>query len=80
MGLEAVAIFLVLISICAVPIYGLVSGRKSTVVLVLSAVVSVLAVIGAWYSWAESRSVPWTVGYGVMAAVAFGSMVRQRVR
>ena len=75
MGFEAIVVLLVLMAVFAALIYGCVSGKRSAVMIAISAAVAVLATIGAWYSWAESRSVPWAAGYGVMAVMALGYLV-----
>ena len=31
----------------------------------------------AWYAWAESRAVGWTLGYGLLTLLACGSAIRQ---
>ena len=40
-------------------------------------VVTAILSLGAWYSWAESNSIPWTLGYSTIAAISLTGAIRQ---
>ena len=77
MNFTAAALFAGLILAVAVALGGLIAEHRSPLVGVVAGLVAVLAALGAWYSWAESRSIPWTVGYGVVALTALASSIKQ---
>lgn len=61
----------------AVVVSGLFSSEKSIGVALFSLVVAVLAAGGAAYAWTESHSLPWTIGYGVIAVLSVSSAAHQ---
>lgn len=77
MGFAGAAFFLAAIATVCVALWGLFSRRRSVVVGVIAASVALLAAGGAWYAWTESQSMPWTVGYGVVAVTGIASAMRQ---
>ena len=77
MGFAGTAFFLAAIGALCVAIWGLLSKQRSAFVGVIAASVAVLAAVGAWYAWAESRSIPWTVGYAALAVVSVAAAIRQ---
>jgi len=77
MNIAGAAIFLGIIAALGVALWGLVAKQRSAVVGVIAVVVALLAAGGAWYTWAESKSIPWTIGYGVVALVSLASAMRQ---
>ena len=79
MNIASAAIFLGMLAALGVAIRGLVAKQRSAVVGVIAAAVALLAAGGAWYAWAESKSIPWTVGYGVIVVGSIASAIRQFV-
>ncbi len=79
MGFASTAFFLAAIGALCAAIWGIFSKQRSAFVGVIAASVAVLAAVGAWYAWAESQSMPWTVGYGVVAVAGVASAMRQCV-
>ena len=77
MNITSAVIFLGLIAVLCLTLWGLVAKRRSRVLGVIAAAVALMAAGGAWYAWAESKSVPWTVGYIVIVVVSLASMMRQ---
>ena len=77
MTLASTATFLILILAAALAIWGLFAGHKSVLVGLASGIVAILAALGAWYAWAESNSLPWTLGYGLIFLMAVASSIRQ---
>jgi hypothetical protein len=57
--------------------WGLVTSRRSAAVGVVALAVALVASVGSWYSWAESNSLPWDAGYGLVALAALASATRQ---
>jgi hypothetical protein len=79
MNLASAAIFLGVIAALCVALWGLFSRRRSVIGGVIAASVALLATGLAWYAWAESQSIPWTLGYGVVAVASVASAIRQCV-
>jgi len=77
MNIASAVIFLGMIAALGLALWGLVAKQRSPVIGVIAAAVAFLAAGGAWYAWAESKSVPWTVGYGVVALACLASTMRQ---
>lgn len=77
MNLTTAIILLGLVGVLAITMYGLFNRAKLVLLGVIALLVVVLALLGAWYSWAESRSMPWTLGYATVAAVGLASAIRQ---
>jgi len=51
-------------------------SRRSIAIAVVAAVVAVLAAGCGWYAFAESRSVPWTIGYAVLSLVSLSVAIK----
>ncbi len=79
MNIASAAIFLGLLAALGIALWGLCAEQRSAVVGVIAAAVALLAAGGAWYAWAESKSIPWTVGYGVVVVGSVASAIRQFV-
>ena len=77
MNFVSAVIFLGMIAVLGLALWSLVANQRSAVAGVIAAVVALLAAGGAWYAWAESKSVPWTIGYGVVALACMASAMRQ---
>ena len=77
MNLASAAIFLGVIAALCVALRGLFSRRRSVIGGVIAGSVALLATGLAWYAWAESQSIPWTLGYVVVAVASVASAVRQ---
>lgn len=79
MGFEFIGFVVMVLLALAVVGYGLFASRRSTIIALVALAVAVLAAGGAWYAWAESRDLPWTIGYGVVVVVSIASAARQFV-
>jgi hypothetical protein len=72
MGGYGAVIFVGVIVALAFVVRGAFAKRRSIAVTLVALPLSVLAAGGAWYAFAESQSLPWTIGYGVVALVSIG--------
>jgi hypothetical protein len=79
MGSQGAIIFLVATAALAVVAWGAFRSRRSIVVAVIALIVGLLAAGCNWYSYAESQSVPWATGYGVVALLS-ASVVMKHIR
>ena len=70
MGSTAFVVLFALISAAIYLSYAAFAGSRSPLLLVVAIAFSTLASGLAWYSWAESQSVPWTIGYLSVAVVS----------
>jgi hypothetical protein len=77
MNFETVVLLLALFSLFGVVAWGLFSEQRSSAVGLFAILLAVIAAGCAWYAWAESRSIPWTIGYGILFAVSAASAIRQ---
>jgi hypothetical protein len=81
MSFGGAAIFLFLIAaVCAVLMALFVRPRRLLVSVplgLIAASAAPLAALGAWSAWAESHSIPWTVGYAALAVVSVAAAIRQ---
>ena len=77
MNIVSAVTFLGMIAVLGIALWGLVAKPRSRVIGVIAATVALMAAGGAWYAWAESKSVPWTIGYGVVALACMASAMRQ---
>jgi peptidoglycan/LPS O-acetylase OafA/YrhL len=77
MNFTTAAIFLGILAGLAVALWGLFSKRRSATIATIAILVAILAAGGGWYAWAESESIPWTIGYAVVAVACLASAVRQ---
>jgi len=77
MDLTTAGIFLGGIVALGITLWGLFSARRSPIIAVIGALVAVLATVGAWYAWSETKSTPWTVGYAMIVLAAIASSLRQ---
>ena len=77
MNITSAVIFLGMIVVLGFVLRCLVAKQRSRVFGVIAAMVALMAAGGAWYAWAESKSVPLTIGYGVVAVACVGSAMRQ---
>jgi len=77
MNPDSTLIFLAMIAAVCVVVWGLFNQRRSMLLAAIAACVTILAALGAWYAWAETQSVAWTVGYGVLAVAGKVAAIRQ---
>ncbi len=56
--------------------WALTTSQRSIMVVLIAAVVAPMAALVAWYAWAESRDIPWTVGLGAVALAGVAAAVR----
>ena len=79
MGFGFVGFALMILLALAVVAYGLLGSKKSIGVALIAVAVAVLAAGGAWYAWAESHDMPWTIGYSVVVVISIAAAARQFV-
>lgn len=68
--LVVAVLFLILIA------WGLFTPRRNVAFGVLGILILPVAVLGAWYSWMETQSPGWTIGYGVLAIIGIANAFR----
>jgi hypothetical protein len=79
MGSSGAIIFLGATLALGVVVWGAFRSRRSIAIAVVAVFVAVLAAGCGWYAFAESRSLPWTIGYGVVALLSVGVGVKHVV-
>ena len=79
MGFGFVGFAVMILLALAVVAYGLFSSKRSIGIALIALAVAVLAAGGAWYAWAESHDIPWTIGYGMVTVISIASAARQFV-
>ncbi len=79
MNIASAAIVLGLLAALGISLWGLFAEQRSAVVGVIAAAVALLAAAGGWHAWSETKSIPWTVGYGVIVVGSVASAIRQFV-
>lgn len=72
MGGYGAVIFIGVIVALAVVVRGAFAKRRSIAVALISLPLALLAAGCAWYAFAESQSLPWTIGHGVVALLSVG--------
>ncbi|MDV6034223.1 MAG: hypothetical protein F9B45_29840 [Phycisphaera sp. RhM] len=66
------AVFLVVFAVSvAYLLRSAVTGSRSPMPLIVAVAIIAMATLGAWYAWAESRSLGWTLGYLGVALATF---------
>ena len=80
MGSQGTAILLVLLLALALTLWGLFAKQQSFLVGMIAGIVAAVMALGAWYAYAESNSMPWTIGYGVVCLMALAASIRQFAR
>ena len=76
MGLQTAIVFIGVAVALAVTVWGAFRSRRSILVGVLALPVATLCAGCGWYAYAESRSLPWTTGYGVVALLSLVVAIR----
>ena len=76
MGLQTAIVFVGVAAALAVTAWGAFRSRRSILVGVLALPVATLCAGCGWYAYAESRSLPWTTGYGVVALLSLIVAIR----
>ena len=76
MNLTSAIVLLLFLLVIALGIYGIFRSRRSILIGLSSLVLATLAGLGSWYSFAESHSLPWTIGYAILALVGTVSAFR----
>jgi hypothetical protein len=79
MGSPGAIIFIGAIVALAVVVWGAFRSRRSIAIAVVAVFVAVLAAGCGWYAFAESQSLPWTIGYGVVALLSVGVGVKHMI-
>jgi uncharacterized membrane protein len=70
MGNPGAFIFLGAVAGLAVVVWGAFQSGRSIVVAAVCAVVALPAAVCSWYAYAESQSLPWTIGYGLVVLLS----------
>ena len=70
MGYQGAIIFIGAIVALAVVLWGAFRSRGSLAIVAVAVFVAVLAAGCGWYALAESKSIPWTIGYGVVVVLS----------
>lgn len=70
MGPAAAIIFLAAVLAVAVVAWGTVTRRRSIAIALVALGVAGLAALLSYYALVESQSVPWALGYGVVAVLS----------
>ncbi|HAA59882.1 MAG TPA: hypothetical protein DCE39_02985 [Planctomycetaceae bacterium] len=76
MGLQTAIVFVGVAAALGVTAWGAFRSRRSILVGVLALPVATLCAGCGWYAYAESRSLPWTTGYGVVALLSLVVAIR----
>jgi hypothetical protein len=71
-------VFIGVIVALAVVVRGAFTQRRSAGVAVTAMVLALLTAGCGWYAFAESHSLPWTIGYGVVALLSIGVGIKHR--
>ncbi len=82
MNISTALILLVALVVLATIGFGL-FGRRHPAIGIVALLAVPVAALGGWYAWAETGSVPWTIGYGAVAlggAAAAARNLRSRSR
>ncbi len=79
MGFGFVGFALMILLAIAVVTFRLFGSNRSISIALIALPVAVLAAGGAWYAWAESQDMPWTIGYGVVVVISIAAAARQFV-
>ena len=72
MGSAGALILVGVIVALAVVDWGALKSGRSVTVAIVAFLVAVLTAGCGWYAFAESRSMPWTVDYGVVSLMSLG--------
>ena len=76
MDIQGIAVLTVVGLALAAMLYGAVASRASIAAALIALAVMIAAAGGSWYAWAESASLPWTLGYAMTALVAAAVVLR----
>ena len=76
MGLQPAIVVIGVAAALGVTAWGAFRSRRSILVGVLALPVATLCAGCGWYAYAESQSLPWTTGYGVVALLSLGVAIR----
>ena len=76
MNLFSAFIILATLAAFAAAIFGLFNRKPGIAVAIAGFVIVPIGGLGAWYSFMETQSIPWTIGYGVVSALGLIAGVR----
>lgn len=79
MGLEGIVIVVFILLAIAAVVWGLFAKKRSLAVALIALAVAGLAALGSYYSFAETHSMPWTLGYAAAALLALVVAARQLI-
>ena len=79
MGSQGAIICFGVIVALAVVAWGAFRSQQSIAVAVIAVIVALLAAGCSWYAYAESQSLPWTIGYGYVALLSV-TVAMKRIR
>ena len=80
MGGSSAIFFLIALFAFFTTVYGVFAKKRSPPVGIIASIAAIMSVGGAFYAWTESHSLPWTIGYCLVAAVAAYSAARHFFR
>lgn len=79
MGSAGLFIFMGVVVAFVVVVAGAFRSGRSVVVAIVSLLFAILAAGCGWYAFAESRSLPWTFGYGVVSLMSLCVSVKNLI-
>ena len=77
MGIEGIGIAMLILLGLAALVWGMFGKKRSLIVAFVALAMAGLAALGSYYSFLETQSMPWTLGYAAVAVVAVAVAGRQ---
>lgn len=77
MNVIPLLIFAVLLAALILSGWGLFNRRPSILIALAGILTLSASSLGAWYAWAETQDLSWTVGYGIIGFLALIAIGRQ---
>jgi nicotinamide riboside transporter PnuC len=76
MNIVIAIIVLIAATLLLVPAFAAFSSWRHPFLSILTIALTLLASLGAYYAYAESQSLPWTIGYGLLALLGAAASYR----
>jgi len=80
MSINAIPIFLLILFIIMVVIYGSLTKKRSILIAIVAGIVSFCAFTLSNIAWAETKSMQWTIGYATFGLFSLFITIRQLIR